>query len=76
MGKKTLEIAAVAASIAANCVPCTSLHVAKARELGVSEEDITEALELAKLVKDRAGGFAEAAVNSKANPREKKPCCD
>lgn len=47
------ELIAIGASIGANCLPCLRYHFAEARKLGVSLEEIKEAVELAKLVKER-----------------------
>ena len=45
------ELVAIGASIASNCIPCVTYHVAKARKLGLSEERITEAITLADKVR-------------------------
>lgn len=53
MDPKTKELAALAASLAARCQPCFTYHLQLARELGVDEELIREAVAVAKEV--RAG---------------------
>lgn len=45
------ELAAIGAAVGCNCVPCLKYHIGKARELGVSEEDIVEAIAIASKVK-------------------------
>ena len=45
------ELVAVGAAIASNCEPCLKHHVSKARELGVSDEDILRAVQTARVVK-------------------------
>jgi 4-carboxymuconolactone decarboxylase len=45
------ELVAIGASVASNCIPCVTYHIAKARKLGLSEELVTEAIELADKVR-------------------------
>ncbi len=45
------ELVAIGASIASNCIPCVTYHVAKARKLGLSEARIIEAVALADKVR-------------------------
>lgn len=67
--EKTLELVAVGASITANCKPCLEYHVAKARELGVADEDIAAAVKMAQQVRRGAlakmDRFANEALGSK-----------
>jgi AhpD family alkylhydroperoxidase len=46
------ELVAVAAAVASNCEPCLEYHVARARELGLSNEDIAQAVKTARRVKE------------------------
>jgi AhpD family alkylhydroperoxidase len=50
MDPSTKELVAIAASVAARCQPCFDHHLKKARELGVSESDIDEAVRVADKV--------------------------
>ncbi len=50
---RTRELIAVGASIAGNCMPCLRYHFAAALKAGCTLEEITEAIELAKMVKQR-----------------------
>lgn len=45
------ELVAIGASLASNCIPCVTFHIAKARKLGLSETCIAEAIELADKVR-------------------------
>lgn len=45
------ELIAIGASVTANCLGCVEFHVAKARQLGVEEPEITEAIRVGKLVR-------------------------
>lgn len=56
------ELVALGAAVAANCIPCVEYHIPKAREAGVSDAELAEALELAdKVRKVPAGKVLEAA---------------
>ena len=46
------ELVAIGAAIASNCEPCFRFHYDKARELGVSKEDMARAVATAQMVKD------------------------
>jgi AhpD family alkylhydroperoxidase len=46
------ELVAIGAAIAANCEPCLKYHYDKARNLGVSLQDMRSAVETAQRVKD------------------------
>ena len=39
----TKRVVSIALSVLAKCEPCTKLHVAKARQMGMSQEEIDEA---------------------------------
>lgn len=45
------ELVAIGASVASNCIPCVTYHMAKARKLGLSDAHIMEAVELADKVR-------------------------
>jgi len=47
----TRELAAIAAAIAGKCRPCFAHHLMRARELGVGEDQIREAVELARNIR-------------------------
>lgn len=54
MDNRTKELIAVGASLTANCQPCLKYHVSKAREHGAAEDDIAEAIEVARMVRKGA----------------------
>jgi len=45
------ELVAIGAAIGANCEPCFKYHYSQARKLGVSREDMAQAVALADKVK-------------------------
>lgn len=47
------ELVAIGASIGGNCLPCLRYHFAEAIKSGCSLEEISEAIELSKMVKER-----------------------
>ena len=46
------ELVAVGAAIAANCEPCLKYHYREAQKLGVSQEDMAQAVQMGARVKD------------------------
>jgi len=54
MGSATKELVAIAAAIAGKCRPCFVHHLKQARELGIGEDLIREAIQLARDI--RASG--------------------
>lgn len=54
MDEKTKELVAIGASVGAHCQPCLTWHVAKARELGIDDELIREAIETGHMVEKGA----------------------
>lgn len=55
MNEQTKELIAIGASIAAHCHPCLKYHYAKAREIGVSVDDISAAIDVGHQVESGAG---------------------
>ncbi len=53
LDSKTVELAAISASIAGGCRPCLDYHFKKALETGCTIEQIQEAIELGKMIKQR-----------------------
>lgn len=45
------ELVAIGASVASNCIPCVTYHIAKAKKLGLSDAQVTEAIALADKVR-------------------------
>ncbi|MFA5312689.1 MAG: carboxymuconolactone decarboxylase family protein [Methanomassiliicoccales archaeon] len=50
MDERTKELVAISASIAGHCQPCFKHHFTKARELGISMEEIREVAGLASRI--------------------------
>ncbi len=69
MDGKTRELIAIGASVAGHCQPCLTYHVAQARELGISEKDVREAVSVGQMVAKGAmvamRKFADGVVSGK-----------
>ena len=78
LDEMTKELVAIGASITANCQPCLEYHTAKARELGVRDEDIVEAVKVGQLVRRGASAkmdrFAGQLVGGLHEPQAKAGC--
>lgn len=83
------ELIAIGASVAAHCQPCLTYHLAKARELGVADDLIREAIAVGQMVERGAmlamREFAKSAAGDSAGsapaccagapPQDAKNCC-
>ncbi len=54
LDERVKELIAVGASVAVNCQPCLQYHVAKAREAGAEDEEVSVAIGMAKAVRKGA----------------------
>jgi AhpD family alkylhydroperoxidase len=57
------ELAAIGASIGANCRPCIEHHLPAGREAGLSEDELTEAVATAEAVRQEAAELLSARVD-------------
>lgn len=53
LNQQVTELIAIGSSIAGNCLPCLRYHFAEAMRLGVSIDEIQEAIKIGKMVKER-----------------------
>ncbi|OFY58744.1 MAG: hypothetical protein A2V50_00505 [Bacteroidetes bacterium RBG_19FT_COMBO_42_10] len=64
---QTIELAGISASIAGGCRPCLDFHFKKALEVGCDIDQVKEAIELGKMIKQRLVndiyGHAEKLLN-------------
>ena len=76
MEEKTKELIAIGASVGAHCQPCLSYHVNKAKELGIDEAEIREAIKVGQMVEKGALSamrtFADGVFDG---PVQKAPAC-
>jgi len=54
MDERTKELIAIGASVGAQCQPCLTYHVGKAREMGIDDEAIKAAIETGHMVEKGA----------------------
>lgn len=72
---RTLRLIAVGASVSANCQPCLQTNVTKALESGADEQEITEAIEVGKMVRQGAASkLDELADRWKQGSRKIEGC--
>lgn len=64
------ELIAVGASVTANCHPCVKYHVAKAKETGATEPEITQAIAVGKMVRKGAAAKMDQLVASMSDAAE------
>lgn len=78
MDEKTKELIAIGASVAAHCHPCLTYHVGKAREMGIEEQDIREAVSVGHKVEkgdiSAMRDFTEMFLYSPT--QDSSACCD
>lgn len=78
------ELVAIGAAIASNCEPCFRFHYDKARKLGVSKEDMAQAVATARMVKEAparavlelAERYLAAKVETRDAPNGCSPAAD
>ncbi len=76
MDECTRELIAIGASITAHCQPCLAWHVEKARELGIDEETIQEAISTGQMVEKGAmSSMRKYAEEVKRKTPETPSCC-
>lgn len=54
LDKRTIRLIAIGASVTANCQPCLQINVTKALENGADAQEIVEAVEVGKMVRQGA----------------------
>jgi AhpD family alkylhydroperoxidase len=50
---KTIELAGISASVAGGCRPCLDYHFKKSLKIGCTLDQVKEAIELGKMIKQR-----------------------
>lgn len=78
MNEHTKELIAIGASISAHCQPCLTHHVNKAKELGISDDQIDAAMDVGHMIEKGAMAamrdFAKGVVDQPAS-NGSKSCC-
>jgi AhpD family alkylhydroperoxidase len=66
---------AIGASVTANCQPCLSYYVSKAKETGADEREIAMAIEVAKAVRKGAAAKMDDFAAGLGAAAETAACC-
>ncbi len=64
LDERTMRLIAVGASIAANCQPCLQTNVTKALENGADEQEIAQAIQVGKMVRQGAASKMDKFASS------------
>ena len=76
MDEKTKELVAIGASVSAHCQPCVTYHVTKARELGIGDELIQDAVAVGQMVERGAGAAMRDFLKTLLEkPADVAGCC-
>ena len=54
MDAKLKELIAIGASVTANCIPCFKFHLDKAQKLGITHDEIADAVQVGRMVRKGA----------------------
>lgn len=64
MDTRIKELIAIGASVTANCQPCLRYHITRALENGADEQEILEAITVARMVRKGAGDKMDSFVST------------
>lgn len=73
LDQKDKELAAIGASIGANCRPCIEHHLAAGREAGLSRAELHDAVATAHAVRREAAGLLTARIDEVLRERGASP---
>ncbi len=76
LDERTIRLIAVGASVTVNCLPCLQTSVAKALEEGISETEITVAINVGKMVRRGAASKMDQFASSLNNLGQAKTSTD
>jgi AhpD family alkylhydroperoxidase len=79
MNEKEKEMIAIGASIGAHCQPCLEYHVNKAREAGLTDDEIREAIAVGHMVEKGATAamkeFSAGILDAQTTPQQSSGSC-
>ncbi|MCM1567234.1 MAG: carboxymuconolactone decarboxylase family protein [Dehalobacter sp.] len=85
MDERMKELIAIGVSVGVHCQPCLDFHLGKARDLGIGEDEIKEAVEVGHMVEKGALNAMRKHVSLVLNkvqtqggaccPGDKSRCC-
>jgi len=62
--KRTVELIALGASVAVNCQPCLQFHINEALNVGISEPEIKEAIQVGRTIRKGAAHKMDQIVST------------
>ena len=76
LSKRDKELVSLGSAVGSNCVPCVIFHIKAARSFGLTDAELTEAIELAEKLKKVPASLVLNAANEEINSAsaETKEC--
>jgi len=68
MDEKTRELISVGAAYAANCHACLAYHIRQAAQVGLSEDELKEAIGVAQKIREASARRADSIVGRLVGP--------
>lgn len=77
MDSKTQVMVALGAAIGVNCIPCFDHLYGRAREVGLSDDEVNDIVATAYKVKNGASTFLKQAIDEQVGgvDNTEQPCC-
>ena len=73
LDNRITSLISIGVSVGANCQPCLQYHVAKAKENGISEQEIQEAITVGKTVRKGAAYNMDQYIASLRDENSSSP---
>ena len=67
LSKREKELVSLGAAVGSNCVPCVVFHVKSAKNCGITDVELTEAIDLAEKLKKVPASLVLNAANEEIN---------
>ena len=64
LDSKITSLISIGVSVGANCLPCLQYHIAKAKENGVSEQEIQDTIKVGKTVRKGAANKMDQYITT------------
>jgi len=84
LNPKEKELVALGAALGSNCIPCVVYHLGVAEKIGIPDEELKEAVELAdevrkvpaaQVLKTAYAQIGRTREESSECPKSRAPCC-
>jgi len=67
LSKREKELVSLGAAVGSNCVPCVVFHIKTAKSCGITNIELTEAIEFAEKIKKVPASLVLNAANEEIN---------